>query len=81
MSQLLDPLLILALVLNFVTLGVSRIRGVINAVALQGILLGTLPLFVHSKIGLRGALLVVLAGSALFDLGFVVFQSPLEGVF
>jgi hypothetical protein len=30
---------------------------------------------------IRGALLLVLAGSALFDLGFVVFQSPLEGVF
>ena len=41
-TQLLDPLLILALALNFVALGVSRIRGVINAVALQGILLGIL---------------------------------------
>ncbi len=42
MVQLLDPLLIVALALNFVALGVSRIRGVINAVALQGILLGIL---------------------------------------
>ena len=33
MSQLLDPLLIVALALNFVALGVSRIRGVIHAVA------------------------------------------------
>lgn len=45
--SLLDPLLILALALNFVTLGVSRSRAVVNAVALQGIILGTLPLFVH----------------------------------
>ena len=37
MIQILDPLLIVALALNFVTLAVSRIRGVINAVALQGI--------------------------------------------
>ena len=59
MAQLLDPLLIVALALNFVALGVSRIRGVINAVALQGILLGILPLFVHPDIGLRGILLVV----------------------
>jgi len=59
MVQIIDPLLILALALNFVALGVSRIRGVINAVALQGILLGTLPLFVHSEIGIRGILLVV----------------------
>ena len=43
MAQFLDPLLIVALALNFVALGVSRIRGVINAVALQGMLLGTLP--------------------------------------
>ena len=59
MAQLLDPLLIVALALNFVALGVSRIRGVINAVALQGMLLGIFPLFVHPDIGLRGILLVV----------------------
>jgi hydrogenase-4 component E len=57
-AQFLDPLLILALALNFVALGVSRIRGVINAVALQGTLLGVLPLLVHPDIGLRGLLLV-----------------------
>lgn len=58
MAQLLDPMLILALALNFVALGVSRIRAVINAVALQGILLGLLPLLVHPEIGVRGILLV-----------------------
>jgi hydrogenase-4 component E len=57
-AQLLDPLLIVALALNFVALGVSRIRGVINAVALQGILLGILPLLAPGDIGLRGMLLV-----------------------
>jgi hydrogenase-4 component E len=59
MIELLDPLLIVALAINFVALGVSRIRGVINAVALQGILLGFLPLLVHPEISLRGLLLVV----------------------
>jgi hydrogenase-4 component E len=59
MAQILDPLLILVLALNFVALGVSRIRGVINAAALQGVLLGMFPLFVHPEIGLRGILLVV----------------------
>ena len=59
MNRFLDPLLIVALAPNFVALGVSRIRGVINAVALQGMLLGIFPLFVHSEIGLRGILLVV----------------------
>jgi hydrogenase-4 component E len=37
---------------------VSRLRGVINAVALQGILLGILALFVHPEIGARGIVLV-----------------------
>jgi hydrogenase-4 component E len=58
MDPLLDPLLIVALALNFVALGVSRIRGVINAVAFQGMLLGILPLFVYPEIRLRGILLV-----------------------
>jgi hydrogenase-4 component E len=56
--QLLDPLLIVALALNFVALGVSRIRAVINAVALQGILIGTFPLVMHPDLGVRGVLLV-----------------------
>src|SRR5436189_1732716 len=59
MVPILDPLLIVALALNFVALGVSRIRGVINAVALQGMLLGIFPLFVHPEIGLRGILLII----------------------
>jgi hydrogenase-4 component E len=59
MAEILDPLLILVLALNFVALGVSRIRAVINAVALQGLLLGALPMFVQAEIGLRGILLVL----------------------
>ncbi len=58
MAPFLEPLLIVALALNFVALGVSDIRSVINAVALQGILLGIFPLFVHPEIGLRVVLLV-----------------------
>jgi hydrogenase-4 component E len=50
MSQFLDPLLIVGLALNFVALGVSRIRGVINAVAAQGALLGVLALAFHPAI-------------------------------
>jgi hydrogenase-4 component E len=59
MGRLVEPLLILALVPNFVALGVSRVRGVINAVAFQGILLGVLTLAIHSEIGLRGLVLAV----------------------
>jgi hydrogenase-4 component E len=60
MEQFLDPLLILALSLNFVALGVSRIRAVINTVALQGMLLGSLPLFIpHHEIAVRSILMIV----------------------
>ncbi len=58
MIQFFDPLLIVALALNFVSLGVSRIRGVISAVAAQGALLGILALFVHHDLGVRVILLV-----------------------
>ena len=57
MTEVFDLLLILAVALNFVFLGVSRTRAVINAVAAQGALIGTFPLFVHPEIGLRGILL------------------------
>ena len=59
MSQALDMILIVALTLNFFALGVSRIRGVITAVACQGVFLGFLPLLVDAELGLRGALLIV----------------------
>jgi hydrogenase-4 component E len=57
--QILDPVLIVALALNFVGLGVSRIRAVISAVAFQGMLIGILPLLVHSGIGARTIVLIV----------------------
>lgn len=58
MAQLLDLLLIVALAVNFAALGISRIRAVISAVALQGVLLGICPLLLHSDLGLRGIVLV-----------------------
>lgn len=59
MLQIVDLVVIVAIALNFVALGVSRVRTVIHAVAIQGLLLGCLPMLVHSQIGLRGSLLVV----------------------
>ena len=58
MAQLLDLLLIVAMAVNFAALGISRIRAVISAVALQGVLLGICPLLLHSDLGLRGIVLV-----------------------
>jgi hydrogenase-4 component E len=59
LTSFVDPLLIVALVLNFFSLGASRVRAVIRAISIQGALLGLLPLFVHPEIGFRGLLLVV----------------------
>lgn len=59
MAQLLDLLVILALVPNFVALGVSRIRAIINAVALQGMLLGVMPLLVDPELGMRTFLMAL----------------------
>jgi hydrogenase-4 component E len=69
MVPFLDPLLIMGLALNFVALGVSRIRGVINAVALQGVLLGILALFVYPEIRLR---VIVLVGVTVVLKGLVI---------
>src|SRR5436305_4640765 len=69
MSGFIDPLLIMALTLNLVALGVSRIRGIINAVALQGILLGTLPLFVHTELDLHS---IFLAAATMTLKGFII---------
>jgi hydrogenase-4 component E len=59
MSQLLDTVLIVALALNFYALGVSRIRAVINAVAVQGTLLAACPILVHQGVEARSLALVV----------------------
>jgi hydrogenase-4 component E len=59
MEQVLEPLLIVALAINFVALAVTRIRAIIQAIALQGILIGLFPLLVHGEIGVRGIVLVV----------------------
>ncbi len=56
-SWLVDPLLILAVVLNFYMLGVSGVRSVVWGVAMQGALLGLLPVVIHPEAGVRGLLL------------------------
>lgn len=61
MHQVVDPLLMIVLALNFVALGVSRIRAVIGAVAAQGVAIGLLPLLVHSQFELRNVLLALVS--------------------
>jgi hydrogenase-4 component E len=67
--MLLDLLLIFALALNFVALGVTRLRAVITAVAFQGVLLGILPLLVTDEVEWRElGLCVVMIGMKGFAL-------------
>ena len=53
MTEWLDPILVVAMLLNFVALGASHIRTVIRAVAMQGVLLGVMIPLVHSGLSLR----------------------------
>ena len=46
-TSLIDPLLVLALLLNFYILGMSRLRLLIVAVAMQGVILGLLYPLAH----------------------------------
>lgn len=59
MAPLLDTLLVLVLLLNLFALGTSRIRVVIRAVALQGTVLGLMPLLVHEVVGVRVVLVAL----------------------
>lgn len=47
MHALIDPILVVVLLLNFVALGASRMRTLIQAVALQGVLLGVMIVLAH----------------------------------
>lgn len=64
MTNQLNALLILVLVINLFALGTSRILAVIRIVALQGALLGLLPFLVHENIGVS-AILIAIAAAAL----------------
>jgi hydrogenase-4 component E len=57
MAQLVDLLVIVVLILNFIALGVSRVRAAIQAIALQGVLLGMLPVLLHHDLDLHGMVL------------------------
>lgn len=61
MVGLLNAILVLVLGLNLFALGTSRILAVIRTVALQGALLGLIPLLVHKDPGLPALLTAVAA--------------------
>jgi hydrogenase-4 component E len=69
MSDAIDALLVSVLLLNFFVLGTSRLRAVINATALQGILLGALAVLAHHEFSLQP---VLIAAGAILIKGFAI---------
>ena len=59
MTNLLNSILVIVLMLNLFTLGTSRIVSVIRTVAIQGALLGLLPLLLHGRLSLMTVLTIV----------------------
>ncbi|HUX38820.1 MAG TPA: hypothetical protein VMV44_13045 [Rectinemataceae bacterium] len=62
MQDLLNAVLVIVMILNLFALGTSRINSVIRIVAVQGALLGPVPLLLHGAEGISGA--SVLAAAA-----------------
>jgi hydrogenase-4 component E len=59
MVSLLNALLVAVFLINLFVLGTSRIRALIQAAALQGVVLGVMPLLVHGRLSpLPGALAI-----------------------
>ena len=69
MTNQLNALLILVLVINLFALGTSRILAVIRIVALQGALLGMIPFLVHQHVTFPAILIAV---AAIVLKGFVI---------
>ena len=69
MNQLLDPILVAVLLLNFVALGASKLRTVIHAVALQGVLLGLTIVLAHNTVTVW---VIVMAGAVISLKGVVI---------
>lgn len=91
MTPLLNSLLVIVLVLDMFALGTSRILAVIRTVAIQGALLGVMPLLVHAHltvpiflaaiatIGLKGVLIPWMLMRAMRDVQIRREMEPLIG--
>lgn len=91
MTPLLNALLVIVLVLDLFALGTSRILAVIRTVAIQGALLGVMPLLVHAHpssaailaalaaIGLKGLLIPWMLKRAMRDAQIRREMEPLIG--
>lgn len=61
MDSVVDSLLVLVLLLNFFALGTTRVKSLINGIALQGVLLGVIPLFAHRGLAVEPLIVAVSA--------------------
>jgi hydrogenase-4 component E len=61
MTDLLNAVLVILLVMNLFALGTSRIRAVIHTVSAQGILLGAVPLLVHQHLTMPVSMMILVA--------------------
>lgn len=59
MNTIADSLLIVVLLLNFFTLGTSRIRSIITTSAAQGIVLGAVAWLAHRELGIQPVLIAL----------------------
>jgi hydrogenase-4 component E len=59
MTQTLDGLLVLVVLLDFFALGTSRVMALIRATALQGVVLAFVPLLAHPQIGIHAVLIAI----------------------
>ena len=73
MTDLLDAILVIVLVINLFALGTSRILAVIRIVAAQGALLGVIPLLVHQHMTIA----VVMASVAAIVLKGIVIPATM----
>jgi hydrogenase-4 component E len=68
-SDAIDALLMIVLLLNFFALGTSRLRAVINATALQGVVLGVIAILAHHEFSFQP--IVIAVGAAIIK-GFII---------
>src|SRR5690554_5491061 len=69
MTQAVDSLLVVVLLLNFAILGTSRLKAVIERSAAQGVVLGALVVLVHGGLGLKTA---IVAGATVLIKGLLI---------
>jgi hydrogenase-4 component E len=61
MNNVINTILVILLMMNLFALGTSRIHAVIRVVAMQGVLLGIIPLLVHQHLTVPIAMMILAA--------------------